>query len=237
LKKIILLTIILNTLLFSNNIFDIKRLNFESIEFNTKAKMRIYNNGVTAFNLPIKIYSKTEAIKETETGYIRKSIFKIKFTAIKTDKMTFSTETLTEFDKEYRLTKLTEKIDRNGERQTVICVPLRECWIEENYKKEIEYTIGYKSDVFLLECDNNSQKKMQSNLQKTKIEGLANLITKKNFIMENNNIRYTIEETTKMTIDTNGTIKSISSKVKAKDLFSIKYRTKDVVQLPYLETN
>lgn len=116
-------------------------------------------------------------------------------------------------------------------------MPLRECWIEENYKKEIEYTTGYKSDVFLLECDNNSQKKMQSNLQKTKIEGLANLITKKNFIMENNNIRYTIEETTKMTIDTNGTIKSISSKVKAKDLFSIKYRTKDVVQLPYLETN
>jgi len=219
---------ILNTLLFSNSVFDISRLNFGKIEFTTKAKMRIYNNGITTFNLPIKIYSKTDAIKETETGYIRKSIFNIKFTAIRTDKMTFSTETLTEFDKQYRLTKLTEIINRNGEKQTVVCTPLREGLIEENYKKEI----GYKSDVFLLECDNNSQKKMQSNLQKTAIEGIANLTTKKNFIMENNDIRYKIEETTKMTIDTNGTIKRISSKVQAKDLFSIKYRAKDIIQLP-----
>jgi len=228
LKKSILLTMILTTLLFSNTAFDISKLNFGSIEFTTKTKMRIYKNGITAFNLPIEIFSKKEAIREIETGYLRKSIFKIKFTAIKTDKMTFTTERLTEFDKNYRLTKLTEKIDRNGEEQTVVCVPLREGQIEENYKKEI----GYKSDVFLLNCDNNSQKKMQSNLQKTKLDGIANLTTKKNFIMENNKIRYKIEETTKMTIDTNGTIKMISSKIKAKDLFSIKYKAKDIVQLP-----
>ena len=227
-KKSILLTMILTTLLFSNTAFDISKLNFGSIEFTTKTKMRIYKNGITAFNLPIEIFSKKEAIREIETGYLRKSIFKIKFTAIKTDKMTFTTERLTEFDKNYRLTKLTEKIDRNGEEQTVVCVPLREGQIEENYKKEI----GYKSDVFLLNCDNNSQKKMQSNLQKTKLDGIANLTTKKNFIMENNKIRYKIEETTKMTIDTNGTIKMISSKIKAKDLFSIKYKAKDIVQLP-----
>lgn len=217
---------ILNTLLFSNTIFDITRLNFGQIEFNTKAKMRIYKNGFTAFNLPIEICSKTEAIKETETGYVKKSTFKIRFTAIKTDKMTFSTETLKEFDKNHRLTKLTEKIDRNGETQTVVCVPLREGYIDETYKKEI----GYKSDVFLLNCDNDSQKKMQSNLQKTKLAGIANFTTKKNFIMENNKIRYKIEETTKMTIDTNGTILKISSKVKAKDLFSIRYTAKDIVQ-------
>ena len=208
--------------------FDISKLKFGSIEFSTKAKMRIYNNGITTFNLPIKIYSNTEAIKETDTGYVRKSIFKIKFTAIKTDKMTFATETLMQFDKQYRLIKLTEIINRNGEKQIVICTPLREGLIEEDYKKEI----GYKSDIFLLECDNNSQKKMQSNLQKTTTEGIANLTTKKNFIMENNDIRYKIEETTKMTIDTNGIIKRISSKIKAKDLFSIKYRAKDIVQLP-----
>ena len=34
--------------------------------------MRIYNNGITAFNLPIEISSQTEAIKEVETGYVRK---------------------------------------------------------------------------------------------------------------------------------------------------------------------
>ena len=227
-KKSILLTIILNTLLFSNNVFDISKLNFGSIEFKTKAKMRIYKNGITAFNLPIEISSMTEAIKETETGYVKKSIFKIRFTAIKTDKMTFTTETLMQFDKKHRLTKLTEKIDRNGETQTVVCLPLREGHIDETYKKEI----GYKSDVFLLNCDNDSQKKMQNNLQKTKLDGIANFTTKKDFIMENNNIRYTIEETTKMTIDTKGTILKISSKVKAKDLFSIRYTTKDIVQLP-----
>lgn len=225
-KKTILLTFILNTLLFSNDVYDISRVNFGSIEYNAKTKMRIYNKGLTAFNLPIEICSHTRAVKETETGYLRKSTFKIRFTALKTDKMTFSTETLTEFDKDHRLTKLTEKIDRNGETQTVICVPFRKGHIEESYKKEI----GYKSNVFLLVCDNHTQKKMQSKLQKTKINGIANLTTKKNFIMENNNIRYKIEETTKMTIDTNGTIKKISSKIKAKDLFSIKYTAKDIFQ-------
>jgi len=228
LKKTILLTLILNTLLFSNNVFDISKVNFGSIEFNAKAKMRIYKNGSTAFNLPIEICSHTRAIKEIETGYIRKSTFKIRFTAIRTNKMTFTTERLTEFDKNYRLTKLTEKINRNGEEQTVICVPYREGLIEENYKKEI----GYKSNVFLLVCDNHTQKKMQSNLQKTNTKGMANLTTKKNFIMENNKIRYKIEETTKMTIDPNGIIKKISSKIKAKDLFSIKYTAKDIVQSP-----
>ena len=73
---------------------------------------------------------------------------------------------------------------------------------------------------------------MQSSLQKTKINSMANLTTKKHFIMTNNNIRYKIEETTKMTIDKNGTIKNISSKIKAKDLFSIKYTAKDIVQSP-----
>ena len=228
LRKTLLLTIILNTLLFSSQLFDISRVNFGEIEYNAKTKMRIYKNGSTAFNLPIEICSHTRALKETESGYLKKSTFKIRFTAIKSDKMTFSTERLTEFDKEYKLTKLTEHIDRNGERQTVICVPLRKEAIEEDHKKEI----GYKSSVFLLVCDNHTQKKMQSNLQKTKTKGLANLTTKKNFIMENNNIRYKIEETTKMTIDTNGTIHKISSRIKAKDLFSIKYTAEDIVQSP-----
>ncbi len=227
-KKTILWTIILNTFLFANNVFDISKVNFGSIEFNAKAKMRIYKNGSTAFNLPIEICSHTRAIKKIKTGYVRKSTFKIRFTAIRTNKMIFTTETFTEFDKNYRLTKLTEIIDRNGEEQTVICVPYRKGLIEENYKKEI----GYKSNVFLLVCDNHTQKKMQSSLQKTNSKGMANLTTKKNFIMENNKIRYKIEETTKMTIDTNGIIKKISSKIKAKDLFSIKYIAKDIVQSP-----
>lgn len=227
-KKTILFTIILNTLLFSNDVFDISKVNFGPIEYNAKTKMRIYNKGIPTFNLPIEICSHTRAIKETDTGYLRESTFKIRFTALKTDKMTFTTETLTEFDKNYRLTKLTEKIDRNGETQTVICVPFRKGHIEETNKKEI----GYKSDVFLLVCDNHTQKKMQSNLQKTNKKGMANLTTKKNFIMENNKIRYKIEETTKMTIDKKGTIKRISSKIKAKDLFAIKYTAKDIVQSP-----
>lgn len=227
-KKTILLTIILNTLLFSNDLYDISRVNFESIEYNAKTKMRIYNQGIATFNLPIEICSHTKPIKETQTGYVRKSTFKIRFTALKTDKMTFTTKTSIEYDKNYRLTKLTEKINRNGETQTVICVPLREGHIHKISKKEI----GYKSDVFHLVCDNHTQKKMQSNLQKTSKEGIANLITKKYFIMENNKIQYKIEETIKMTIDTKGTIKRISSKIKAKDLFSIKYTAKDIVQSP-----
>ena len=216
----------MSSFLFSNTLFDISSLNFGSIEFKTKAKMRIYNNGIATFNLPIEIDSKTEPIKETKTGYVRTSMFKIRFSAIKTNKMTFSTETITEFDRKYRLTKLTEKINRNGEKQTVVCVPLREALIEETYKKET----GYKTGVFLLVCDNHSQKKMQSKLEKTKSASIANFTTKKNFIMENNNIRYKIEETMKMTIDSQGNIQKISSKIKAKDLFSIKYTAKDIVQ-------
>ena len=50
--------------------------------------------------------------------------------------------------------------------------------------------------------------------------------------MINNDIRYKIEETTKLTIDKEGNVKRISSKIKAKDLFSIKYTTKDIVQTP-----
>jgi len=34
----------------------------------------------------------------------------------------------------------------------------------------------------------------------------------------------------KMTIDSQGNIQKISSKIKAKDLFSIKYTAKDIVQ-------
>jgi hypothetical protein len=228
LKKLILLTIILSTLLFSNDTFDISRVNFGSIEFKAKTKMRIYNQGVATFNLPIEISSHTKAIKKTKTGYLKKSTFKIKFTAIRNDKMTFTTETLTEFNKNKKLTKFTEKIDRNGETQTVVCVPLGACLIDGANKKKI----GDKSDVVILECDNNTQKKIQCNVEKANKKGLANLTTKKHFIMENNNIKYNIEEITKMTVDKEGNIKKISSKIKAKDLFSIKYTAKDIVQSP-----
>lgn len=225
-KQIILLTIILNTLLFSNDVFDTSRVNFGSIEFKAKTKMRIYNQGIATFNLPIEISSLTEAIEETKTGYLKKSIFKIKFTAIKSDKMTFTTETLTEFDKNKKLSKFTENIDRNGETQTVVCVPLASCLIDENSKKEI----GFKSDVYLMQCDNDTQKSIQCNVDKSNKEGMANLTTIKHFVMENNNIKYKIKETTKMTIDKEGNIKKIASKIKAKDLFTIKYTAKDVVQ-------
>jgi len=228
LKKILLLTIILNTLLFSSDLFDTAKVNFGSIEFNAKTKMRIYKNGSTAFNLPIEISSHTRGIKKTEIGYLKKSIFKIRFTAIRTNKMTFSTETLTEYNKNKKLIKYTENINRNGETQTVVCVPVGACLIDAPNKKEI----GFKSDVVVLKCDNNTQKKIQCSVEKANKPGLANLTTKKNFIMENNKIRYNIEETSKITIDTNGTIKKISSKIKAKELFSIKYTTKDIVQSP-----
>jgi len=228
LKKSILLTIILSTLLFSNDVFDTSRVNFGSVEFNAKTKMRIYNQGIPTFNLPIEISSHTKPIKKTKTGYLKKSTFKIRFTAIKTDKMTFTTETSTEFNKNKKLTKFTEKINRNGETQTVVCVPLGACLIDGTNKREI----GYKSDVVLLECDNNTQKKIQCNVEKANKKDMANLTTKKSFIMENNNIKYNIEEITKMTVDKEGNIKKISSKIKAKDLFSIKYTAKDVVQVP-----
>ena len=134
-KTTIILTIILNTLLFSDNVFDISRPTFGLIKFNTEAKMRIYTNGKTAFNLPIEIFSYTEPIKKIKTGYLRKSTFEIRFTAIKTNKMTINTQTITEFDTNYRLTKLTEKISRNGEQKTVVCTPLSEVLIEKDYKK------------------------------------------------------------------------------------------------------
>lgn len=219
---------ILSTLLFSTDVFDTSKVNFGSIEFNAKTKMRIYKNGSTAFNLPIEISSHTRGIKKTETGYLKKSTFNIRFTAIRTNKMTFTTETLTEFNKNKKLTKYTENINRNGETQTVVCVPLGACLIDGPKKKEI----GYTSDVVLLKCDNNTQKKIQCNVETANKPGLANLTTKKHFIMENNKIRYKIEETSKITIDKNGNIKKISSKIKAKDLFSIKYTTKDIVQSP-----
>ncbi len=227
-KIIILLTLILNTFLFSDDLFDTAKVNFGSIEYNAKTKMRIYKNGSTAFNLPIEISSQTKGIKKTETGYLKKSTFKINFTAIRTNKMTFTTETLTEYNKNKKLTKYTENINRNGETQTVVCVPLGACLIDGPKKKEI----GYKSDVVLLKCDNNTQKKIQCKVEKANKPGLANLTTKKHFIMENNKIRYNIEETTKISIDQNGTIKKISSKIKAKELFSIKYTTKDIIQSP-----
>ena len=227
-KKIILLTLILNTLLFSDTVFDTSKVNFGSIEYNAKTKMRIYNQGVATFNLPIEISSHTKPIKETKTGYLKKSTFKIRFTAIKTNKMTFTTETLTEFNKNKKLTKYTENINRNGETQTVVCVPLGACLIDGPNKREI----GYKSDVVVLKCDNNTQKKIQCNVEKANKKGLANLTTKKHFVMENNKIRYKIEETTKMTVDKQGNIKKIASKIKAKDLFSIKYTAKDIIQSP-----
>jgi len=226
LKKILLLTFILNTFLFSNNIFDISRINYGLIEYNAKTKMRIYNQGIATFNLPIEISSQTKAIKKTDTGYIKQSTFKIRFTAIKNDKMTFTTKTLTEFDKNQKLTKFTEKIDRNGETQTVVCVPLGACLIDGASKKKI----GDKSDVVLLNCNNDTQKKIQCSVEKANKEGLANLTTYKHFIMENNNIKYKIEEVTKMTIDQEGNIQKISSKIKAKDLFSIRYTAKDIIQ-------
>jgi len=73
---------------------------------------------------------------------------------------------------------------------------------------------------------------MQSNLQKTATEGIANLTQKKHYIMSYNEQDYIIKETTKTTIDVNGTIKRISAKVTIKDLFSIKYSTRDIQKLP-----
>ena len=102
-KTIILFTLILNTFLFSNTTFDISKVNFGPLKYNANTKMRIYKNGITAFNLPIEINSHTRPIKKTKTGYLKRSTFNINFTAIKSNKMTFSTETLTEFDNNKKL--------------------------------------------------------------------------------------------------------------------------------------
>ena len=148
----------------------------------------------------------------------------ISFTAIKSNKMSIKTERITKYNTHHQLDTLTETINRNGETQTVVCTPLREELLDENYTKEI----GYKSDVVLLNCDDGNQMKMQSQLQKSAIKGMANFTTKKNFMMKYNGINHKIEETRKVTLDTNGTIVMIAEKVKVKDLFSIKYKTKDI---------
>ena len=226
LKNIILVTLLLNTLLFSNDVFDISKIKLGKIKFETKTNMRIYKNKFITFNLPIKIHSHTEALKKTKTGYSRRSIVTISFTALKNNKMNMVTETLSEFDTKHRLTKTTQHINRNAEQQSIICTPLREEILNTSYQKEL----GYKSDVLLFNCDNNTQKKMQTNLQKTLTPGIANYTTKKHYIMIYNDKDYVIKETTKMAIDVNGTIKKISSNINIKDLFSIKYRTKDIQQ-------
>ena len=86
--------------------------------------------------------------------------------------------------------------------------------------------IGCKSDVVILNCDDGNQMKIQSKLESSAIEGMANYTTKKNFMMKHNDINYKIEETKKVTIDREGKIHKISEKVKVKDLFSIKYKVK-----------
>ncbi|CAA6801914.1 MAG: Unknown protein [uncultured Sulfurovum sp.] len=225
-RKVFLL-LVLSSWLLSNSLFDLSGIYNDEIAYSTKAKMKIRNNGKITFNLPIDIDAKIDAMKQTDEGYLRTSMFQIKFSAIKTNKMTMKTERFSLYDDKHRLLRFTEKIDRNGEKQTVVCKPLREGNIDEVSQKEI----GYKTDVILLACDNDSQIKMQSKLEKSAIQGIANFTTKKNFIMEYDNRRYKIEETTKMSIDIHGEIKKISSEVKAKDLFSIKYRTKNISQV------
>ena len=225
-RNILLFTALLNTSLFSNNLFDISKVELGEIKFETKTKMRIHHNRITTFSLPIKIHSHTEALKKTKTGYSRKNIFTIDFTALSTDKMSMKTETLNEYDKKHRLIKITNKVNRNGEEQSISCVPLRKEIVKENYKKEL----GYKSDVLLLSCDNNTQKKMQTKLQKTATKGIGDLTKKRHYIMKYNDKDYVIKETTRIRIDENGTIKKISSRVNIKDLFSIKYSTENVYQ-------
>lgn len=218
--------LMLSTLLFSVEVFDISNAKFGAYSFDVKTKMKIYKNNFTAFNLPIKITSRTEALKETKTGHISKSTVNIAFTALKNDKMSIKTQRLIEYNAHHQIRRLTEVIDRNAETQTIVCTPIREELLDENYKKEL----GYKSDVVILNCDDNNQMKIQSNLQKSPTKGMANFTTKKNFMMQYNGINYKIEETNKMTIDENGTIQKISKKVKVKDLFSLKYKTKNIMR-------
>jgi len=66
------LTILLNTLLFSNNLFDISKIELGEIKFQTKTKMRILNNKITKFNLPIKIHSHTEAVKKQKQAIVER---------------------------------------------------------------------------------------------------------------------------------------------------------------------
>lgn len=186
--------------------------------------MRIYKKSLTAFNLPIEITSRTEPLKKTDTGYLRKSTVIIAFTAIKSDKMSIKTERITAYSKHHQLKKITEIINRNGETQTVVCTPLRDELIDQNHNK----MIGCKSDVVILNCDDGNQMKIQSQVQKSAIKGMANFTTKKNFMMKHNGVNYKIEETKKLTIDREGKIHRIAEKVKVKDLFSIIYRTKDI---------
>jgi len=189
--------------------------------------MRINKNKFTSFNLPIIIDAKTEPLKQIDAGYISKSTVVISFTAIRSNKMSIKTERITTYNTRHQLKTLTETINRNGETQTVVCRPLREELLDENFTKEI----GYKSDVVLLDCDDGNQMKMQSQLQKSSLKGMANFTTKKNFMMKYNGINHKIEETKKVTLDNNGTIVMIAEKVKVKDLFSIKYKTKAIDKL------
>ena len=225
-KKILLFTIVLSTLLLADEPYNITNAKFGAYSFKTQTKMRIYKNSFTAFNLPIEINSQRGALIETKTGYSAKSTVLIAFTAIKNDKMSIKTERLSEYSKYHQLTKVTEVINRNGETQTVVCTPLRDELIDQNHNK----MIGCKSDVLILNCDDGNQMKMQSQVQKSAVEGLANYTTKKNFMMKYNGISYKIEETRKISINAEGSIKRIAEKVKVKDLFSIKYKTIDIVQ-------
>ncbi len=212
--------------LFANEPFNISNAKFGAYSFKTKTKMRIYKNNFTAFNLPIEITSHIEPLKKIKTGYLAKSTVVISFTAIRSDKMSIKTERIIEYSIHHQLKKISETINRNGETQTVVCTPLRDELIDQNPNK----MIGCKSDVVILGCDDGNQMKMQSQLQKNAIKGLANFTTKKNFMMKYNAVNYKIEETRKITIDNNGTIHRIAEKIKVKDLFSIKYKTKDIVQ-------
>lgn len=225
-RKVFLL-LVLSSWLMSNTLFDLSGVYDDEIAYKTKTKMKIKKNGGLTFNLPIEINAQIDAMKKTDEGFLRRSMFQIKFSAIKTNKMTMKTERFSLYDDKHRLLRFTEKIDRNGEKQTVVCTPLRKGIIEGVNQAEV----GYKTDVIVLACDNDTQAKMQSKLEKSASEGIANFTTKKNVIMEYDNRRYTIKETTKMSIDTQGKIKKVSSKVKAKDLFSIKYRTRDINQV------
>ena len=206
-------------LLPADGLYNIVNAKFGAYSFKTNTKMRINKNKFTSFNLPIEINTHKEALQKTDTGYISKSTSIISFTAIRNNKMNIKTERTTEYSKYHQLKKVTETINRNGVTQTVICTPLRDELIDQNRHK----MIGCKSDVVILNCDDGNQMKMQSKIQKSSIDGMANYTTKKNFMMKYNNIDYKIEETKKITIDKNGTIQQIDEKVKVKDLFSIKY--------------
>ena len=224
-KKIFML-ILLQTLLFSTELFDLSKVLLGGISYETKTKMRIYNKGITTFTLPIEIEATTEPIEKNETGFVRVSKFKILFPAVQSNKMTMYTKRTHIYDDMHRLVKMIEEINRNGKKQVVSCVPIREASVDNNYTKAVEY----KSEVILLSCDNDSQLKMQMKLQKTDNDKIVKLISKKNSIMTYDTTRYVVEEINNMSIDTNGTIHQITSQIKIKDLFFVKYRARHIKQ-------